>query len=142
MAIPLIKLDMLGLFDIEGARGYNGLEGSTLDAANITVRPHSLSAPFSVMHGGQLVSGLLLLLNPQNCLTWRCCEADSCKADLANNSLMGSILYIAKSLVARTISITLIIPPRFTQITIPCLSSLLRLHIDRSVRFQALSRSP
>ena len=98
---------MLGLFDIEGARGYNGLEGSTLDAANITVRPHSLSAPFSVMHGGQLVSGLLLLLlNPQNCLTWRCCEADSCEADLANNSLMGSILYIAKSLVARTISIS------------------------------------
>lgn len=59
------------------------------------------------MHGGQLVSGLLLLLlNPQNCLTWRCCEADSCEADLANNSLMGSILYIAKSLVARTISIS------------------------------------
>ena len=59
------------------------------------------------MHGGQLVCGLLLLLlNPQNCLTWRCCEADSCEADLANNSLMGSILYIAKSLVARTISIS------------------------------------
>ena len=35
MDIPLIKLGILGKFDIEGVQGYNWLEGSTLDVANI-----------------------------------------------------------------------------------------------------------